>query len=117
MFGGLATLLCFLIGYPMAYGIAFRGGRYKTFLLFLVIAPFFTSFLIRTISWRIILGDQGVFLSLIRDTLGLVPDELQHHRHAAGGRVRADLPVPAVHGPAAVRRPGEDRLPAHRGGP
>ena len=74
VFGGLATLLCFLIGYPMAYGIAFRGGRFKTFLLFLVVAPFFTSFLIRTISWRIILGDQGVFLSLIRDTLGLVPD-------------------------------------------
>jgi spermidine/putrescine transport system permease protein len=73
VFGGLATLLCFLIGYPMAYGIAFRGGRYKTFLLFLVVAPFFTSFLIRTISWRIILGDQGVFLSVIRDTLGLVP--------------------------------------------
>ena len=73
VFGGLATLLCFLIGYPMAYGIAFRGGRYKTLLLFLVIAPFFTSFLIRTISWRIILGDQGVFLSLIRDTLGIVP--------------------------------------------
>jgi len=73
VFGGLATLLCFLIGYPLAYGIAFRGGKYKTLLLFLVIAPFFTSFLIRTISWRIILGDQGAFLGLIRDTLGLVP--------------------------------------------
>jgi spermidine/putrescine transport system permease protein len=74
VFGGLATLLCLLIGYPLAYGIAFRGGRYKTFLLFLVVAPFFTSFLIRTISWRIILGDQGVFLTVIRDTLGLVPE-------------------------------------------
>jgi spermidine/putrescine transport system permease protein len=73
VFGGLATLLCFLIGYPLAYGIAFRGGRYKTFLLFLVIAPFFTSFLIRTISWRIILGDQGAFLGVVRDLLGLVP--------------------------------------------
>lgn len=73
VFGGLATLLCFLIGYPLAYGIAFRGGRYKTLLLFLVIAPFFTSFLIRTISWRIILGDQGAFLGFFRDTLGIVP--------------------------------------------
>lgn len=73
VFGGLATLLCFLIGYPLAYGIAFRGGRYKTLLLFLVIAPFFTSFLIRTISWRIILGDQGAFLAFFRDTLGVVP--------------------------------------------
>ncbi len=73
VFGGLATVLCFLIGYPLAYGIAFRGGRYKTLLLFLVIAPFFTSFLIRTISWRIILGDQGAFLGFFRDTLGIVP--------------------------------------------
>ena len=73
VFGGLATLLCFLIGYPLAYGIAFRGGRWRPLLLFLVIAPFFTSFLIRTISWRIILGNDGPFLSVVRDTLGLVP--------------------------------------------
>ena len=74
VYGGIATLLCFLIGYPLAYGIAFRGGRYRTLLLFLVIAPFFTSFLIRTISWRILLGDQGPFLAVIRDTLGIVPN-------------------------------------------
>lgn len=73
VYGGMATLLCFLIGFPLAYGIAFRGGRYKTLLLFLVIAPFFTSFLIRTISWRILLGDQGPFLAVVRDALGLVP--------------------------------------------
>jgi spermidine/putrescine transport system permease protein len=73
VFGGLATLLCFLVGYPLAYGIAFRGGRFKNLLLFLVIAPFFTSFLIRTISWRIILGNDGAFLTVIRDWLGLVP--------------------------------------------
>ena len=69
-------------------------------LLFLVIAPFFTSFLIRTISWRIMLGNDGPLLGSVRDTLGLVPGELQHPQHAAGGRLRADLPVPAVHGPA-----------------
>ena len=73
LYGGLATLLCLLIGYPLAYGIAFRGGRYKSLLLFLVIAPFFTSFLIRTISWKIILGNDGAFLSIIRDVLGIVP--------------------------------------------
>jgi len=72
-YGGLATVFCFLIGYPLAYAIAFRGGRWKNLLLFLVIAPFFTSFLIRTISWRIILGNDGPFLSIIRDGLGLVP--------------------------------------------
>jgi spermidine/putrescine transport system permease protein len=74
VYGGLATILCFLIGYPLAYGIAFRGGRFKALLLFLVIAPFFTSFLIRTISWRIILGNDGPFLTVMRDILGVVPD-------------------------------------------
>jgi spermidine/putrescine transport system permease protein len=73
VFGGLATILTFLIGFPLAYGIAFRGGRYKNLLLFLVIAPFFTSFLIRTISWRIILGDSGPVLGIGRDMLHLVP--------------------------------------------
>ena len=73
IYGGLATLLCLLVGYPLAYGIAFRGGRYKTLLLFLVIAPFFTSFLIRTISWKIILGNDGAVLSIVRDVLGIVP--------------------------------------------
>jgi len=72
-FGGLATLLCFLIGFPLAYGIAFRGGRYKTLLLFLVIAPFFTSFLIKTISWKILLGNDGPALAILRDGLGVVP--------------------------------------------
>ncbi len=74
VYGLLATTLCILIGYPMAYGIATRGGKYKAVLLFLVIAPFFTSFLIRTISWKIILGNDGPFLSIMRDTLGIVPE-------------------------------------------
>lgn len=74
VYGGLATLLCFVIGYPLAYAIAFKGGRWKNLLLFLVIAPFFTSFLIRTISWKIILGNNGPFLTIIRDVLGIVPD-------------------------------------------
>ena len=74
LFGGIATLLTFLIGFPLAYTIAFRGGRYKSFLLFLVIAPFFTSFLIRTISWKILLNDTGPVLGPLKD-LHLVPPE------------------------------------------
>jgi len=74
VFGGIATLLTFLIGFPLAYTIAFRGGRYKSFLLFLVIAPFFTSFLIRTISWKILLNDTGPVLGPLKD-LHLVPPE------------------------------------------
>jgi spermidine/putrescine transport system permease protein len=73
LYGGISTSLDFLIGFPVAYTIAFRGGRYKNLLLFLVIAPFFTSFLIRTISWKILLGDEGPVLGFLKHTLGVVP--------------------------------------------
>jgi spermidine/putrescine transport system permease protein len=73
LYGGLATILTFLIAFPLAYFIAFRGGRFKNLILFLVIAPFFTSFLIRTISWQIILGDSGPVIVFLRDVLHVVP--------------------------------------------
>ena len=76
MFAGLATLLTFAISFPLAYTIAFRGGRYKNLLLFLVIAPFFTSFLLRVISWRTILGDTGLLLGLPKE-LGLLPEDFR----------------------------------------
>jgi spermidine/putrescine transport system permease protein len=66
-YGLVVTVLTLLIGYPMAYTIAFRGGRYKSILLLLVIMPFFTSFIIRTISWKFILADQGVVLGTLKD--------------------------------------------------
>jgi spermidine/putrescine transport system permease protein len=75
-FAGLATLLTFAISFPLAYTIAFRGGRYKNLLLFLVIAPFFTSFLLRVISWRTILGDDGLFLGPAK-TAGLLPEDFR----------------------------------------
>jgi spermidine/putrescine transport system permease protein len=75
LYAGTATILDFCIGFPVAYTIAFRGGRYKNLLLFLVIAPFFTSFLIRTISWQILLGDEGPVLAFLKHTIGLLPDE------------------------------------------
>ncbi len=71
-----ATVLTFLISYPLAYTIAVKGGRYKNLLLFLVIAPFFTSFLLRTISWKIILGDTGILMGPLKD-MGLLPDEFR----------------------------------------
>src|SRR5881396_3865676 len=74
LYGAISTSLDFLIGFPVAYTIAFRGGRYKNLLLFLVIAPFFTSFLIRTISWQILLGDEGPVLGPLKD-MHLVPPE------------------------------------------
>jgi spermidine/putrescine transport system permease protein len=75
-YGGVATILAFLLGYPLAYTIAFKGGRFKNILLFLVIAPFFTSFLLRTISWKIILSDNGIVIGPLKD-LGVLPDEFR----------------------------------------
>jgi spermidine/putrescine transport system permease protein len=70
----VVTVLTLLIGYPMAYTIAFRGGRYKNLLLLLVIMPFFTSFIIRTISWKFILADQGFLLGTLKDWGLIAPD-------------------------------------------
>lgn len=66
-YGLIVTVLTMLIGYPMAYTIAFKGGRYKNILLLFVILPFFTSFIIRTISWKFILADQGFLLGTLKD--------------------------------------------------
>jgi spermidine/putrescine transport system permease protein len=76
VYGGLATILAFGLGFPLAYAIAFRGGAYKNILLFMVIAPFFTSFLLRTISWKIILSDDGLVLGPLK-TLGVIPADFQ----------------------------------------
>jgi spermidine/putrescine transport system permease protein len=76
VYGGLATILAFALGFPLAYAIAFRGGAYKNVLLFLVIAPFFTSFLLRTISWKIILADSGLVLGPLKQ-IGVLPEEFR----------------------------------------
>jgi spermidine/putrescine transport system permease protein len=67
LYAGIATLLCIAIGYPLAYVIAFRGGTYKNLLLGLVVVPFFTTYLIRTIAWQTILFDSGPVVSLFRN--------------------------------------------------
>ena len=76
VYGLIATLLTFLLGFPLAYFIAFRGGRYKNLLLFLVVAPFFTSFLLRTLSWRIIFADDGLVLGPLKG-IGILPDDFR----------------------------------------
>lgn len=58
-YAAAATVLCLLLGYPLAYLIAFRAGRWRNLIMILVIAPFFTSFLIRTLAWKTILADGG----------------------------------------------------------
>jgi spermidine/putrescine transport system permease protein len=61
-----ATVIAALIGYPLAYFIAMKGGRYKTVLLALVVLPFFTTYLIRTIAWRVLLTSKGPVPSFLR---------------------------------------------------
>jgi spermidine/putrescine transport system permease protein len=86
-YAGVATALALVIAYPLAYMIAFRAGRWKNALLFAVIAPFFTTYLIRTLAWQTILGDTGVVVDTLK-TLGLVSE---------GGRV-LDTPGSVIAG-------------------
>ncbi len=62
----IATVVCIVLGYPLAYAIAFKSGRFKTILLVAVIAPFFTSFLVRTLAWQYLLGDNEFIVSFLR---------------------------------------------------
>lgn len=64
----LATLITLLFGYPLAWFIAHRSGKFKTILLVLVVAPFFTNFLIRTLAWKIILSNDGLVSTVFRET-------------------------------------------------
>jgi spermidine/putrescine transport system permease protein len=87
LYAGAATVLALVIAYPLAYTIAFKAGRWRNVLLILVIAPFFTSFLIRTLAWKIILADDGWIVQSLR-TLHLL---------GADGRLLA-TPVAVVTG-------------------
>src|SRR3954464_10968997 len=69
-----ATVLALLLAYPLAYAIAFKAGRWKNLMLVLVIAPFFTSFLVRTLAWKSILSDNGFVVSTLQALHILAPD-------------------------------------------
>jgi spermidine/putrescine transport system permease protein len=75
LYAGAATVLALVIAYPLAYVIAFRGGRWKNLMLGLVVVPFFTNFLIRTLAWKTILGNEGVVVAVLRDLALLGPTE------------------------------------------
>jgi len=78
-YAGIATALALLVCYPVAYWIAFRGGRWKNLLLLFIVAPFFVTYLIRTLAWESILSDNGI-----------VVRTLQHlHVLGPGGRLLA----------------------------
>ena len=73
-YAATATVLCFAIAFPLAYFIAFKGGRFKGVMLLLIILPFFVSYVLRTVSWQLILADNGWVVSRLKD-VGLVGDD------------------------------------------
>ncbi len=74
LYAGLATLISLAVGFPLAYFIAFRGGKWKNALLLLVILPFFITYLVRTLSWQTILADDGLIVDVFK-TVGLIGED------------------------------------------
>ncbi len=73
-YAGIATALALGISYPLAYWIAVRGGRWKNLLLLFIIAPFFVTYLIRTLAWLTILSDEGLVVDVLQ-TVGILSDD------------------------------------------
>jgi spermidine/putrescine transport system permease protein len=69
----IVTGIALLLAYPVAYWIAFYGGRFKNVFLFLLLLPFFISFVIRTVAWSFILSDNGIVLGTLKN-IGLLPE-------------------------------------------
>ncbi len=87
-YAGAATMICLLVSYPLAYAIAFRAGKWRNAMLFAVVAPFFTTYLIRTLAWQTILSDQSPVVEAFQ-FLGLVPEN--GRVLATGGAVIAGI--------------------------
>ncbi len=73
-YAAIATAIALVVSYPLVYWIAFRGGRWKNLLLLMIIAPFFVTYLIRTLAWETILSDRGIVVRILRDLHLLSPD-------------------------------------------
>ncbi len=87
IYSGFATVFALLLGYPLAYTIAFKAGRWRNLMLFAVVAPFFTTYLIRTLAWETILADDSPVTEIIK-AIGLAPSG---HVLATGPAVIAGL--------------------------
>jgi spermidine/putrescine transport system permease protein len=74
LFAGIATVLCLVIAFPLAYFMAYKAGRWKNFMLLLIVLPFFTSYVLRTVSWQLILNDNGWVVHRFQD-VGLLSND------------------------------------------
>jgi spermidine/putrescine transport system permease protein len=73
-YAATATILCLVIGFPLAYFTAFKAAKYKNLILLLIILPFFVSYVLRTVAWQLILSDSGWVVERMRD-IGLLSDD------------------------------------------
>jgi len=76
LYAAVSTVVCLALAFPLAYTIAYRAGRFRTLLLFIVIAPFFTSFLLRVLAWKTVLGDDGFLLGPLK-SIGVLPEDFR----------------------------------------
>ena len=67
LYAGIATVACLVLAYPLAYWIAFRAGPWRNLCLLIIVAPFFVTYLVRTLAWLNILADQGPVVGILRD--------------------------------------------------
>jgi spermidine/putrescine transport system permease protein len=74
VYAGIATLACLVLSYPLVYWIAFRAGPWRNLFLLFIVAPFFVTYLVRTLAWLNILGDEGPVVRVLRDVHILGPD-------------------------------------------
>jgi spermidine/putrescine transport system permease protein len=74
LYAGIATVACLVLAYPLVYWIAFRSGPWRNLFLLFIIAPFFVTYLVRTLAWLNILADQGPVVGILRDLHILAPD-------------------------------------------
>ena len=74
VYAGIATVACLLLAYPLVYWIAFRAGPWRNLFLLMIVAPFFVTYLVRTLAWLNILADQGPVVRVLRDIHVLAPD-------------------------------------------
>jgi spermidine/putrescine transport system permease protein len=98
VYAASTTIGTVILAYPAAYWIAFRGGRWRATLLFMILLPYFVSFVIRTVQWKFILADNGIVLGTLKD-IGLLPDDfkvLSTWMGVIGGLVYNYLPFAAL---------------------
>ena len=115
VYAGIATVACLVLAYPLVYWIAFRAGPWRNLFLLFIVAPFFVTYLVRTLAWLNILADQGPVVRILRDVHVLGPDGRLSGDDVRGRR-RHHLQLLPLHGAAALRLARADRPAAPGGG-